>query len=81
MAAVHALYELCCRPECIDDLRREIRSARHGNDTVWSLETIKSLKKLDSFLKESTRVNQPDARMCLFQMNSYLKLTVGSGTQ
>ncbi len=62
MAAVHALYDMCAHPDYIEDLRVEAQEALLTDGGSWQLGTIKKLKKLDSFLKESLRFNQPDAR-------------------
>lgn len=58
MAIVHALYDLCAMPQYLEPLREEIRAAllKEGG---WNLATVQRLKKLDSFLKESQRVNHP----------------------
>jgi hypothetical protein len=61
MAAVHTLYDLCERPEYISDLRAETKLALQ-EDGSWKFTTIKKLRRLDSFMKESMRYNQPDAR-------------------
>ena len=63
MAAIHALFDLGSMPEYIDELREEIQSVRSVEDSGWSFETIEGLRRLDSFLKESMRMNQPDSCM------------------
>lgn len=62
MAAVHALYDMCERPEYIESLREEARAAFLANESGWQFDSIKMLKKLDSFFKESMRFNPPDTR-------------------
>lgn len=62
MVVVHALYDMCAMPEYIDELRTEAQEALRDNDGSWQLSTLKKLRKLDSFLKESMRFNQPDYR-------------------
>lgn len=61
MAAVHTLYDICESPEYAEELRREVQTnlKEHGS---WQFIMLKKLQKLDSFMKESMRYNQPDAR-------------------
>ncbi len=58
MAIVHALYDLCAMPQYLGPLREEISAAllKEGD---WTLAMLRSLDKLDSFLKESQRLNHP----------------------
>uniref|UniRef100_A0A0B7KJJ9 Cytochrome P450 n=2 Tax=Bionectria ochroleuca TaxID=29856 RepID=A0A0B7KJJ9_BIOOC len=58
MAATHALFDLCAMPEYVGALRAEAQSALAESGGVWQYSTIKNLRQLDSFLKESQRVNQ-----------------------
>jgi ent-kaurene oxidase len=53
---IHALFDLCANPEYIQPIRDEVTLviAKHG----WTLSAIASMKKLDSFMKESQRLNQ-----------------------
>lgn len=53
---VHALFDLCANPEFIEPLREEVEQVI-GEDG-WSMNAISRLKKLDSFMKESQRLNQ-----------------------
>ena len=62
MATVHLLYDLCARPEYIKPLRAEAQAALSESNGVWELETIKKLHRLDSFLKESQRLNSSSFR-------------------
>lgn len=62
MVTTHALYDMCSMPEYIDDLRAEALAV-FQEDGSWELASLKKLRKLDSFLKESMRYNQPDYRM------------------
>lgn len=63
--ACHALYDLMARPEYIQPLRDEIQQvmAEDGHDvaeegnTQMKRGSLSKLKKLDSFIKESQRVN------------------------
>lgn len=65
MAAVHALYDMCANPEYIQELRDEAQEALLTDEGVWKFDTVRKLRKLDSFWKESLRFNQPDARKFL----------------
>lgn len=55
----HALYDLAAHPEYIQPLREELRMVLHENGGVFGNTTMSKLKKLDSFMKESFRVNPP----------------------
>ena len=62
MVTTQALYEMCANTEFIADLRAEALEAL-GDSEFWDLARLKELRKLDSFLKETMRLNQPDYRM------------------
>lgn len=53
---IHALFDLCANRQFIQPLREEIEQVigEHG----WSMVAISKLQKLDSFIKESQRLNQ-----------------------
>ena len=57
IAALQAMYNLCAMPECIPVLRTEAERALGQSKGVWTLETLNNLHRLDSFLKESQRLN------------------------
>ncbi|KAL8647240.1 MAG: hypothetical protein Q9210_005672, partial [Variospora velana] len=54
------LYEICAHPEYVAPLREEIRSAME-EDGGWKKTTPGKLPKLDSFMRETQRVNPPGA--------------------
>lgn len=56
-AALQAVYNLCVMPESVEVLRVEIEQALRQSKGEWNLETLNSLNRLDSFLKESQRLN------------------------
>ncbi|GAB1319341.1 Ent-kaurene oxidase [Madurella fahalii] len=58
MAITHAIFDLCSMPEYIEPLRSEAQTALARDNGEWKFSTIKKLRRLDSFLKESQRVNQ-----------------------
>ncbi|KAI3390348.1 hypothetical protein diail_10007 [Diaporthe ilicicola] len=55
---IHALFDLCANPEYIEPIRDEVRSALAKSGDKWTLSAIAGMKKLDSFMKESQRLNQ-----------------------
>ncbi|KAI1337314.1 cytochrome P450 [Xylariaceae sp. FL0016] len=58
MATTHAVYDLCAHPEYLEPLRAELQSTLEETGG-WSKPIIPRLRKLDSFLKESQRLNPP----------------------
>lgn len=73
MATVNVLYDLCAMPEYIEPLRAEAQTAFFGDGGVWKVETIKKLRLLDSFLKESQRLNSTSCReLTLDETQPYL---------
>jgi hypothetical protein len=51
---MHALYDLCSRPEYMAPLREEVEAlASEG----WTASNVSKMRKLDSFLKESIRLH------------------------
>ncbi|KAI1384973.1 cytochrome P450 [Hypoxylon trugodes] len=58
MAITHAIFDLCSMPEYVEPLRSEAKEALAQDNGKWQVSTIKRLRRLDSFLKESQRVNQ-----------------------
>ena len=58
MNAVHVLYDLALHPEYVQPIRDEI-VAVGKEDGGWHKTSFAKLRKLDSFLKESQRINPP----------------------
>ncbi|KAF4628186.1 hypothetical protein G7Y89_g9967 [Cudoniella acicularis] len=56
MAAAHFLYDLCAYPEYVALLREELLAVLKEDDG-WQKTTVNKLRKMDSFLKESQRLN------------------------
>lgn len=56
MAIIQTLYDLCAYPEYISLLREEIEMVL-AEDGKWTKESYTKLRKLDSFMKESQRMN------------------------
>ncbi|KAF3015943.1 hypothetical protein E8E14_012049 [Neopestalotiopsis sp. 37M] len=59
-ALTQAVYDLCMHPEYMADIRAETRAALASENMQWTLETVKKLHLLDSFLKESLRLFAPE---------------------
>jgi len=58
MNAVHVIYDLAAHPEYVPELREEILAAARA-DGGWNKTSYARLRKLDSLLKESQRLNPP----------------------
>lgn len=58
MALVETLYDLCAHPEYIPELREEVAEAI-ATEGGWQKTTLTRMRKLDSFMKESQRLNPP----------------------
>ena len=75
MAATHALFDLCAMPEYIEPLRSEAEAAIEESNGEWQFSTIKKLRQMDSFLKESQRLNQSTFRKSIIGLNFILVQT------
>jgi cytochrome P450 len=58
MQVSHFVYDLCAYPEYFEPLREEIVSVLR-EDAGFRKTTLNKLRKMDSFLKESQRLNPP----------------------
>ncbi|KAF2759882.1 putative cytochrome P450 [Pseudovirgaria hyperparasitica] len=58
MACAQAFFDLCEHPEYLEDLREEILGALR-TDNGWKKTTLTRMRKLDSFMRESQRLNPP----------------------
>lgn len=63
-ASTNALYTLATIPEFVAELRDEIRDVLAAHDGCYSSKALYSMKKLDSFLKESLRFHPENIGMC-----------------
>ena len=61
MAATQTLFDLCAHPEYIDPLRQEIIQTV-GMKGAFTKQSLTHLRKLDSFMRESQRMNPPSLR-------------------
>ncbi|RAL01904.1 cytochrome P450 [Aspergillus ibericus CBS 121593] len=55
----HALYDLIARPEYVQPLRKEIQKTLKDGWTKVTPEILDKQRRLDSFLRESQRLNPP----------------------
>lgn len=62
MATVQVVYSLCAMPEYLEPLRLEAQRALQDSGGVWSIDTFSRLQRLDSFMKESQRLNASSFR-------------------
>jgi len=66
MATVQVVYSLCDMPDYIPALRLEAQTVLKSGGGVWNIENLSRLYRLDSFLKESQRVNASSFRMFIY---------------
>jgi len=78
MSAAHALYDLCAHPQYFEPLREEARQVL-AEDGGWQKTTLNKMRKLDSFLKESQRLNPPS--LLAFNRIVQTDLTLSDGTK
>jgi hypothetical protein len=55
----YRFYNLAAHPELVTELREEIRTVLAEHDNQFTSLAMQSMKKLDSFLKETLRVHPP----------------------
>ncbi|RDA95614.1 hypothetical protein CP533_1095 [Ophiocordyceps camponoti-saundersi (nom. inval.)] len=58
-AGAHALFDLVARPGCLEELRREAVQVLQDEGGCWQKQSLSKLAKMDSFLRESQRMNPP----------------------
>lgn len=62
----NVIYDLAARwDQYGPDLREEVEEALAADGGIWKKQTLTKLSKLDSFMKESQRINPPSACRCL----------------
>lgn len=59
LAITHVLFDLAANPKYIEPLRQELKDALAQTDGIFTKQSLTRLKKLDSFMKESQRLNPP----------------------
>ncbi|KAM7199176.1 cytochrome P450 [Rhypophila sp. PSN 637] len=57
--AANTLFDLCDHPEYFDILRDEVIEDVVNDPAGWDKQSLNKLKKMDSFFKESQRLNPP----------------------
>lgn len=62
MATVQVVYSLCAMPEYLEPLRLEAQRVLQESEGVWSIESLSKLQRLDSYMKESQRLNASSFR-------------------
>lgn len=62
MALTQAFFDLCAHPEYIEPLREEVSNALEDNSGLWDKKSFTKMRKLDSFMRESQRLNPPSLR-------------------
>ena len=67
MATVQVLFNLCAMPDYLPALRLEAQAALEDGGGVWNTESLKNFQKLDSFFKESQRVNASTFRRLIVE--------------
>lgn len=61
-ATIQVLYDLCSMSDHIQEIRHEAETALDRNGGIWNTDATKGMKHLDSFMKESQRMNLPSLR-------------------
>ncbi|KAI0099189.1 cytochrome P450 [Nemania sp. FL0031] len=77
MAAAHIIYDLCAHPEYFEPLREELVDVLQA-DGGWQKTTLSKLQKMDSFMKESQRINPPTLLSFHRIVKSPVKLSDGT---
>lgn len=77
LTATNAFYDLAVMPELAAELREEARVALAENNGVFTSNALQSMKKMDSFLKETLRLHP--ATMASFQRKVLQTFTLSSG--
>ncbi|XDG04700.1 hypothetical protein ABKA04_004315 [Annulohypoxylon sp. FPYF3050] len=80
MNAVHCLYDILAHPEYLEPIRDEIRAvvAEAGPWMNWEKPQFSKLRRLDSFMRESQRMNPPTLLSMHRVMLQKVKLSDGT---
>ncbi|KAM5437369.1 hypothetical protein McanMca71_001018 [Microsporum canis] len=84
LALTHILFDLAARPEYLEPLREEKCAIERASCGTWSKSNYNKMVKMDSFMKESQRLNPPSlltySRLVLkeFTLKNVLKITPGT---
>ncbi|KAF1990339.1 putative cytochrome P450 [Aulographum hederae CBS 113979] len=77
MTMAQAVFDLCSHPEYIEPLREEVEQVRAKHGDQWTKASIASLRKMDSFLKESQRFRPPGLVTMNRQCETDITLSTG----
>ncbi|CAG7555679.1 unnamed protein product [Fusarium equiseti] len=77
-STTQALYDLAAHPEYVSILRQEVESVPRDQNGNFNRDSTSAMEKLDSFLKESQRLNSPD--LTTFQRAAVADMTLPDGT-
>ncbi|KAK7409073.1 hypothetical protein QQX98_008734 [Neonectria punicea] len=77
LTATNAFYDLAALPDLAAELREEARQALAENGGVFTSNALQSMKKMDSFLKETLRLHP--ASMAAFQRKVLKTFTLSNG--
>ncbi|KAH0555796.1 hypothetical protein GP486_006260 [Trichoglossum hirsutum] len=78
MGVTNTMYDLAARPEYIKPLRDEIEAVLADTDGKFTKQALTKMKKLDSFMLESQRVNPPE--FATFTRKVMKPITLSNGT-
>ncbi|KAK1705635.1 cytochrome P450 [Colletotrichum acutatum] len=75
---VQVLYDLAAYPEYTEELRQEVVEVLESSGGIFTKQSLAEMKKLDSWMKESLRMNAPD--LTTFQRMATKPVTLKDGT-
>ncbi|KAK9775109.1 putative Cytochrome P450 monooxygenase [Seiridium cardinale] len=77
MATAHAIYDLCAHPEYLEPLQQEVNDVFAAEGSLGKA-SLNKLRRLDSFMKESQRLNPPSQLAFNRVVQMPLKLSDGT---
>ncbi|KAI0103628.1 cytochrome P450 [Nemania sp. FL0031] len=77
LAVTNAFYDIAALPELVPELRQDIKQALEENGGIFTSQALQAMKKVDSFLKESLRLNP--VSMVAFQRKVLKTVTLSNG--
>ncbi|KAI1064835.1 hypothetical protein LB507_001227 [Fusarium sp. FIESC RH6] len=77
-STTQAIYDLAAHPEYVSILRQEVENVPRDQSGNFNRDSTSAMEKLDSFLKESQRLNSPD--LTTFQRAAVANMTLPDGT-
>lgn len=73
----HSFYSIAAHPEYIPELREEIRTVLADSNGVFTSPALQSMKKMDSFIKETMRLYPAGASTFQRKVNKTFTLSNG----